>query len=141
MAYVEIRRATPLSPEEAFARLTDWEAHRVPFTKIRRTRDGFTARTGIFGLGFDDPMEIVRFEPPRRVKIIKRGRVVRGWALLKVEPASEGGGSTVLWKEDMSFPFTPTLIERIGARWMLEHLLDGLLGSNESWLRSPRSSG
>lgn len=126
MAYVEVERATSLSPEEAFARITDWEAHRVPLTRIRRTPKGFIARTGLGPVGFDDPMEVTQFEPPHRVEIVKLGRIVRGWASIEVRAST--GGATVLWREEVSLPLMPALIERIAGRMMLNHLLNGLIG-------------
>lgn len=134
MAYVELERATSLSPAEAFARITDWESHRVPFTRIRRTAEGFIARTGVGPFGFDDPMQITRFEPPHRVDLVKRGRIVRGWATIEIisspHPSahSSAAGSIVRWREELSFPFLPVYLERIAARIMLNHLLSGLIG-------------
>lgn len=128
MAYVEISRRTPLKPEEAFARITDWEAHRVPLTRIHLTPEGFVARTGAGPIGFDDPMTIVRFERPRFVKIEKTGSIVRGWA--EIEVRAEGDGALVHWREEVRFPLVPAFIARVLGYWMLNHILSGLLGGS-----------
>ena len=99
-------RDTPLTPEQAWARVTDWSGHArwVPFTSIEVTRAPptgpgtvFVARTALARLGFDDPMEIVTWEPPRFCRIEKRGTALTGWAELRVEP--RGTGSRVTWRE------------------------------------------
>ncbi len=95
----QIVREVPLPQGEAFARLTDWTAHAdvVPFTSMRVTETGFVARTAVGRFGFDDPMEIVAWDPPRFCRLEKRGRVVLGWAEISVVPAD--GGSTITWRE------------------------------------------
>ena len=62
----------------------------------------FIARTGVGRVGFDDPMEIVEWQPPGadgrgRCRLEKRGPVMLGWAELTVEP--HGSGSRVTWRE------------------------------------------
>ena len=95
----EIVREVPLSQEDAFARVTDWVRHAsfVPLTTIRLTDSGFVARTGVGPLAFDDPMEIVEWDPPRFCRLEKRGRVIRGWAEITVEPLDLG--SRITWRE------------------------------------------
>ncbi len=75
MSPFRVERTVPAAPEEVWRRLTDWPAHgrRVPLTRTRVLTPGpngvgtrFTARTGIGRLSFDDPMEVVRWEPRRR---------------------------------------------------------------------------
>lgn len=74
MSLIRVERTVPLAPEEVWLRLTDWPAHgrQVPLTRTRVLTAGpngagtrFTARTGIGRLSFDDPMEVVHWEPPR----------------------------------------------------------------------------
>jgi hypothetical protein len=95
----EIVREVPLSPEDAFARVTDWVRHgdHVPLTTIRLTDTGFVARTGLGPVGFDDPMDVAEWDPPRFCRLEKRGRVVRGWAEIIVEPLDLG--SRITWRE------------------------------------------
>ena len=101
-----VARDTDLAPEQAWARLTDWPAHArwVPLTAIEvRTPPPtgvgtvFVARTALGRLGFDDPMEVVAWDPPRFCRIEKRGSALVGWAELTVEP--RGTGSRVTWRE------------------------------------------
>jgi hypothetical protein len=95
----EIAREVPLSQQEAFSRLTDWERHGdvVPLTTIRLTDTGFVARSGLGRFGFEDPMEVVEWDPPRFCRLEKRGRVIRGWAEISVWPTASG--SKVVWRE------------------------------------------
>lgn len=76
MARIEIVREVPLSPAEAWLRVTDWPAHGrfVPLTKVTRTPDGFVARTGVGRLGFDDPMDVTTWHEPSFCRLEKRGR-------------------------------------------------------------------
>jgi hypothetical protein len=68
--------------------VTDWERQGewILGTRVRATGPGdgrrlgarFTAFTGIGPLGFDDPMEVTEWDPPRRCVVHHLGRVVRG---------------------------------------------------------------
>ncbi|GAA3368764.1 SRPBCC family protein [Streptomyces sannanensis] len=116
MALFVIERHTPLPAGEAWRRLTDWERHAasVPLTRITVTATGFVARTGLGRAGFDDPMEVVHWEPPEagragRCRLEKRGSVVTGWAELEVAPA--GGGSVVTWREELCLRGLPRLLD------------------------------
>lgn len=100
-----MRYITALSRDEAFAAVTDWRRHRVPLTRITVTDVGFTARTGIGPVGFDDPMEVTLWDPPRRVVLHKRGRVIRGDATIEV--VEHGTGSAVTWDEDVQITGVP----------------------------------
>lgn len=109
---VDIVLRTPLTPDEAWARVTDWQAHgeMVPLTRVTPTADGLCARTSLGPLGFDDPMRIVGWRPPTseragECELLKTGRVFHGWALLTV--TAHEGGSQVRWQESA----------RIGPRW------------------------
>jgi hypothetical protein len=102
-----VTRETALPPEQAWARLVDWPRHaaHVPFTsvEVRAAPPGgigtvFVARTALGRFGFDDPMEVVAFEPPRFCRIEKRGAAIRGWAEVTVE--AHGSGSRVTWREE-----------------------------------------
>lgn len=104
-------RMTALGEAEAFGRVTDWSRHRVPLTRITVTPLGFTARTGIGPLGFDDPMEVTLWDPPRRVVLHKLGRIVRGEATITVGPSA--AGSLITWDEDVSVIGVPKLFDPI----------------------------
>lgn len=121
-----------MSPPEAYARITDWQAHvaAVPFTRIRLIEDGFVARTQIGPIGFDDPMVVVSEEPPRFVRLEKRGRVVTGWAEIRIDPVA--GGSRVRWREVAHVAGVPRLfapVERRAGRLLFSRVIDTLLRS------------
>lgn len=127
-APVRVEWRTELDPAEAFAKLTAWQDHAVPLTRITVTDDGFVARTGLGPLGFDDPMVITELDPPHRVVLQKRGRVVLGWARIEVEAVP--GGSLVTWTEQLRVRGVPRFAAPISAaatRTMTRHLLRGLL--------------
>ncbi|MGG2461346.1 SRPBCC family protein [Streptomyces sp. RGM 3693] len=146
MAVFRVERTTPLSPDVAWQRLTDWEAHaaHVPFTTLTvttppPTREGttFVARTGLGPLGFDDVMHVVRWEPPDaagavaagRCRLAKRGRVVAGWAEIEVGPGA--GGCRVVWRGEVRPRGIPGVFRPVvarSARWLYGRVVDGLLG-------------
>ncbi|MCX5389136.1 SRPBCC family protein [Streptomyces sp. NBC_00094] len=130
MTLFRVERTVPLAPEEAWLRLTDWPAHgcQVPLTRTRVLTPGparagtrFTARTGIGRLAFDDPMEVVRWEPPGAgrpgglCELEKSGRVVRGWAIIEVAEAA-GGGCRVAWTEELAVRGLPRVFDPVLAR-------------------------
>jgi carbon monoxide dehydrogenase subunit G len=138
MAPFVVVRDTPLPPAAAWARITDWPAHGryVPFTAMRVENGGagvgggFVARTGLGRVGFDDPMEIVDWDPPRHCRIEKRGRVMHGWAEITVEP--RGSGSRVTWREEARPAGLPRFADGVAAvsgrvlfGRVLRRLLDG----------------
>ncbi|MFJ1865717.1 SRPBCC family protein [Streptomyces sp. NPDC088097] len=119
MPAIRIIRDTTLTPAEAWRRLTDWERHgaQVPLTRTvvetpPPTRAGtrFTARTGVGRITFDDPMEVVRWEPPRLVRLEKRGHVVTGWAEIELLPAPTGG-TEVHWREELRLRALPRFLD------------------------------
>jgi len=123
------RRSAPL----VWRHLTDWpwQSASIPLTRVHRTRsaersrsaegegDSFTGRTSVLGAGFDDPMVVVRWEPPTAgapgdggrpgtAVLAKRGSVVLGSAALRVEPLT-AGSCRVVWGEDVEIaPVTLT---------------------------------
>ncbi|WP_406859259.1 SRPBCC family protein [Streptomyces sp. HUAS MG47] len=144
MSVFRIERITPLPPAEAWRRLTDWPAHgaQVPLTRTRVLTPGptavgtrFTARTGLGRVAFDDPMELVRWEPPTAApgvcRLEKRGRVVLGWAEIEVTAAA-GGGSRVVWHEELRLRGLPRAADPLLAtagRLLFGRAMDGLLRS------------
>ncbi|MEW2283026.1 SRPBCC family protein [Streptomyces sp. NPDC047841] len=124
MPTISFERTVPLSPGEAWRRLTDWPRHAdaVPLTRIRvltppPTREGtrFVARSGVGPLAVDDVMEVTVWRPPAGdvpalCRLDKRGRLVLGWAEIEVHPAP-GGRSRVVWREDLSVRFLPRVFD------------------------------
>ena len=132
MALIEIVREVRLTPADAWSRLTDWEAHAhfVPLTTITRTDNGFVARTGVGRFAFDDPMDIVAQTPPSYCRLEKRGRLVKGWAELSVEP--HGDGSRVTWREEIHVKGVPRVFDgltRAASSRLFSRVIDGLLAS------------
>ncbi|MEU2660252.1 SRPBCC family protein [Streptomyces sp. NPDC007325] len=142
MSRFRVARSVPLAPAEAWRRLTDWPAHgrQVPLTRTAVLTPGpsrvgtrFTARTGLGPLGFDDPMEVVRWEPPLGdrpgvCRLEKYGRLVRGWAEIRV--AAESGGARVVWTEELAVRGLPRAFDGVlarGGRVVFGRALDGLL--------------
>ncbi|MFJ8074205.1 SRPBCC family protein [Streptomyces sp. NPDC096176] len=148
MSAFRIGRVTALPAGECWRRVTDWPAHaaQVPLTAVsvskppRSTGVGtvVVARSALGRFGFDDPMEVVLWEPPSpgrpgRCRLEKRGRVITGWAEISVH--AKGSGSVVLWVEELRLPLVPgvfdPLVARVGRR-VFGRALDGLLGAGSA---------
>ncbi|MGP4047593.1 SRPBCC family protein [Streptomyces sp. 2A115] len=145
MALFLICRSTPLAPMEAWRRLTAWERHAevVPLTRVGvvtgpPTQEGtvFVARSGVGPVAFDDPMEVVVWRPPQgegsgMCRLVKRGMFVMGWAEIEVHPVPVvGGGSRVVWREELAVRVLPRLVDPLlkrAARWMFGRAVDRLL--------------
>jgi hypothetical protein len=142
VALISIERSSPLPVDEVWRRLTHWERHaaHVPLTAIVVTTPPpthvgtvFVARTGVGPVGFDDPMEVVRWDPPvpgatGRCRLEKRGTLVRGWAEITV--GAHGTGSRVTWHEELSVRGVPRLLDGLTARsgrLMFGRAITGLL--------------
>ncbi|ALO06690.1 hypothetical protein AQF52_1094 [Streptomyces venezuelae] len=143
MTLFRVERTVPLPPDVVWRRLTDWPAHgrQVPLTRTTVLTPGpngagtrFTARTGLGPLAFDDPMEVVRWEPPEAgrpgvCRLDKSGRIVRGWAEVAVT-AAPGGGSRVEWTEELAVRGLPRVFDPVLARAgraLFGRAVDGLL--------------
>ena len=105
--------------EQTWAGATDWagQGDWMLGTTVRPTgQQGqgvggrIEAFTGLGRLGFLDPMEITRWEPPHRCDVVHTGRVVRGTGTFEVQP--RGSGSTFVWREDLELPLG--LLGRLG---------------------------
>ncbi|MFE0678595.1 SRPBCC family protein [Streptomyces sp. NPDC058867] len=125
MVNFRLERTAPLSPEEAWRRLTEWPRHGevVPLTRVTvltpgPNREGtvFVARSGLGPFAFDDRMEITVWRPPTDdtpglCRLEKRGRVVLGWAEIEVRPGP-GGRARVLWREELRVRGVPGAFDR-----------------------------
>ncbi|WP_128375037.1 SRPBCC family protein [Streptomyces cavernae] len=144
MALFQIERRTLLTAPEAWRRVTDWPRHGayVPLTKITVDPPApepvgpgtlVVARTGVGRAAFDDPMEIVHWEPatddtPGSCRLEKRGSVVLGWAEIEVERWR--GGSRVLWREEARVRGLPRLFDGVtgaAGRWFFGRAVSELL--------------
>jgi len=110
-----LERLVPLTADQAWLRLTDWPRHAdvVPLTRVTvltppPTGVGtvFVARTGIGPLAFDDPMELVTWQPPHLCRLVKRGGFVTGWAKIEVRPDGVGH-ARVVWREELAVRLLP----------------------------------
>jgi hypothetical protein len=127
VAEFAVTAESPLPPRQAWDKLTDWPRHgrHVPFTRMRVSTPPpngvgtvFVARTALGPLGFDDPMQIVHWQPPGadaggHCRIEKRGRVMLGWAELSVVPSGQGSRAT--WREDAAPNHLPRFLHPIAA--------------------------
>ncbi|GLF97083.1 SRPBCC family protein [Streptomyces yaizuensis] len=142
MTVFRLTRAVPLPAAESWRRVTDWRAHAdgMPLTSLASVTAGpvrpgtvLTVRSALGPFRVDDPMEVVRWEPPDgaaagRCRLEKRGQAVTGWAEIEVRAA--GAGSVVVWTEDLRIGPLPRLLDpltaRVGRR-VFGRALDGLL--------------
>lgn len=124
MAHVHIQVTSGLSPQEAFARLVDLDAHSavIPLTTLThrpplQPGSTFVARTALGPVGFDDPMVVTEYAEPTastvgRVGFRKTGRWVRGDMVLTVSPDSSRG-SRVDWHQDISIRWLPAWFDPV----------------------------
>lgn len=142
MALLRIERLSALPADDAFARITDWPRHsaHIPLTTVVVTSDPpagvgttFVGRTGLGRIGFEDPMTVTRWEPPRggdpgRCRLEKTGKLIVGWA--EIEVRAEGTGSRVIWTEHVSVRGVPRVVDplaKAGGQWMFGRAIDRML--------------
>lgn len=142
VAHFRIECPSPHSADETWRRLTRWQRHGayVPLSSVAVRTEGPTgvgtvvvARTGAGRAGFDDPMEVVRWEPPGggrpgRCRLEKRGSVVLGWA--EIEVWARGERSHVVWREEARVARLPRVLDAPTAwagRLVFGRVLRGLL--------------
>jgi uncharacterized protein YndB with AHSA1/START domain len=113
MTHLAVTVDAEASPERVFNVLTDWGRHHewMSLTSARVVAgDGHSAGsalaafTGVGPIGFLDTMEITDWDPPHAVSVRHTGWPLRGTGLFRVLPRL-GGGSTILWEEDLELPF------------------------------------
>ena len=104
-------------PERVWAAVTDWERQgewmlatdvRPVDGPARRLHGRLVARTGLplpggRHVGLRDTMIITKWDPPRLVEVQHTGRIVRGPAIIEIEPRGEGG--TFVWTERLYPPY------------------------------------
>ena len=107
---VAARVAVAAPPPAVFGAVTDWDGQSGWMVLTRVAAAGgpagvgerLLAVTGVGPLGFRDPMQVTRLEPPSRVEVRHLGRVVRGSGTFLVDPAP--GGAWLTWVEDLELP-------------------------------------
>jgi uncharacterized protein YndB with AHSA1/START domain len=153
VAPVEVRRtvATPLGA--VWDTLTDFGAYGrwIPLTSMRtdplpvRLGWAFGGFTGLGPVGFLDSMLVVTWAPPHdgeaRFRVRKTGRVLRGWADVRLE-ATASGGTDVVWREEI-VP-RPEALGRLAARAtdrvtsrLFADALDGMLAAAATRTTAP----
>jgi hypothetical protein len=138
MAFTVSRRTT-LAPGVAWSALTDLTEHtrHVPLTDVEVPPGGLALGAEVvawtrFGpLAAADRMLVTALEPGRRLRLVKTGRFLHGWADIRVEadPATPGG-SLVEWVEELWLPGLRRLTRPLGDRLgplLFSRVVDGLL--------------
>jgi uncharacterized membrane protein len=97
--------------ERVFRAFTAWERQGdwIPFTQVRIvTGDGgegsaIEAVTRVGPAVLRDEMKVVKLDPPRTVRVVHYGKVLRGPGVLRCTPM-EGGRTQVVWHEWFHLP-------------------------------------
>lgn len=117
-----IRRVTTLPREVAWAAVTDLPEHtrHVPLTEVSVPAGGLTlgaevaAVTRLGPLAGADRMLVTALEPGHRLRLVKTGWFLRGWADIRV--VDEVHGSAVEWTEELWLPGLRRLTTPVGDR-------------------------
>jgi hypothetical protein len=133
---VERRILLPVTPEEAWTVLTDWErqadwmrdADRVDV--LSSNREGIAVviavHTRVFNVpAFTERLEVVAWDPPHRLRIAHRS-VIRGSGDWILEPFI--GGTRFTWIEDVELPWG--VLGRVALsvyRPFMRHLMGGTI--------------
>jgi len=139
-----ITRRTHLAPEAAWSALTDLAEHtrHVPLTDLEVPESGLALGTEVVAwtrlgpLGLADRMLVTALEPGRRLRLVKTGRFLHGWAEIRVaaDPVAPTG-SLVSWTEEIWLPglrrVTRSGGDRLG-RVLFTRVVDGLLARAEA---------
>jgi hypothetical protein len=138
-----ITRCTPLVPEVAWSAVTDLAEHArdVPLTEVQVAEGGLVlgaevvAWTRLGPLAMADRMLVTALEPGRRLRLVKTGRLLRGWAEIRVGPDPDRpGGARVDWTEEVWLPGvrgpTRPLGDRLGPR-LFGRVVEGVLARAE----------
>lgn len=138
MAFTVSRRSH-LAPGVAWSAVTDLAEHtrHVPLTDVEVPPGGLAlgaevvAWTRLGRLGFADRMLVTALEPGHRLRLVKTGRFLHGWADIRVEAdPSTLGGSLVEWVEELWLPGLRRLTRPLGDRLgplLFSRVVDGLL--------------
>ena len=109
---VERTIVLPVPIEEAWTALMDWERQADwmldadSVTVVSDQREGvgvqLAVRTRLFGIAaFTEPMEVVGWDPPRRLDI-RHGSLVAGTGAWILDPTA--GGTRFAWREGSAWP-------------------------------------
>lgn len=109
-----LTRESTLLPADLWMRVAALQEHAatVPLTTTLADSGepavgwGFTVRTAVGPIHFDDTMVVEVWDPPRTWRVRKTGRL-RGWAEAVVSPYA--GGSRLSWTEELWLGGPPLL--------------------------------
>ena len=119
-----IERSVAVSPQQMWEVITDWAGYArwFPLTTMRLDQGpagvgwSFAGRTGIGRLRFSDEMLITDWAPPADTgpgafRLVKVGRLLAGWAEVRVLPLANGEQTRLLWHE--SIVIRPSVVGRL----------------------------
>lgn len=141
-----IRRATRMSRDTAFGVVTDLREHtrHVPLTDVDVPDGGLAlgaevnAVTRLGPVAGSDRMLVTALEPGHRLRLVKTGWFLRGWADITVTDAP--GGATVEWTEEIWLPGLRRLTRPIGDRLgpvLFGRVVEGLVTAGEAGPAGP----
>lgn len=137
----EITRRTTLSRADAWDAVSDLAAHaaHVPLTEVLvddpplRLGTRVVALTRLGPLAFADTMLVTAHDPAQRLRLVKTGRILRGWAeITVVDDPDAPGGSVVSWREELWLVALGRMTRPIGDRFgprIFGPVVDGLLAA------------
>jgi hypothetical protein len=143
MAYFHLSWACAASPATVWDVVTDFAAYGkwMPLTRMRvdagtpRPGWGFTGTSGIWRLGFSDPMLVTVWEPPHAERIgcfrvVKTGWLLGGWAEVRVGP--DDAGARLSWQEEVEvrpLPFKRVLAPLLSraSGWAYGRAVDAMI--------------
>jgi hypothetical protein len=138
-----VRRTTSLPREEAWSVVTDLPEHtrHVPLTDVAVPEGGLVlgaevnAVTRLGPVAGADRMLVTALEPGRRLRLVKTGWFLRGWADITVDEAEGGSGSEVVWTEELWLPGLRALTRPVGDRLgplLFGRVVEGLVAGAEA---------
>ena len=148
-----VSRGTALAPEVAWSAVTDLAEHTrdVPFTHVQVPASGMVLGTEVVAwtrlgpLAVADRMLVTVLEPGRRLRLVKTGRLLRGWADIRVGPDPDRpGGARVDWTEELWLPGLRRPTRPIGDRLgpvLFGRILEGVLRRAEQAAVRPAGFG
>lgn len=117
-----IRRESPLASRRVWDAVTDLPEHtrHVPLTEVSVPDGGLvlgaevSAVTRLGPLAGADRMLVTALDPGHRLRLVKTGWFLRGWA--DIEVVDTPGGSRVEWTEELWLPGLRRLTRPLGDR-------------------------
>ena len=123
----EVPYSFAASPRTVWDELIDWKGHEkwIPLTRVHLEPGdptvigaGFTAWTGVGRISLEDRMRVKELDwddarSTGRCEVEKLGPILRGTAGFTVEPGRSGGGTDLVWFEDVSVRYVPRFLAPI----------------------------